>query len=244
MGKTRICAIALLAMLAVSAAALTPSAGTDYTKAGVKVGDTADYEVLQLSGSTFRYHLAVYKFESHTVFEGGVGEVNTTDVWINQTCYYSNGTLYSELSIPFSLFFGGGDLNWFIASGLKPGDASYWGKHYIQETVTMFAAGASRQVNMLSLLGGDVQSYWDEETGLLIKSCYKPWSDQPNWLNVTLEQTTAWQPTEKTFPVLVVVAIVGVPVVCASVVLLSWLRRGRRQISGRARSQRGKRATN
>ena len=168
----------LLVLLAWSANCTRMCMAADYTKVGVKVGDTADYETSVSYVDYNRTHMLVY---------GIIGTVITA----NFTDYNRDGTVNKTWQIAGDISIGAYPMFlYFTAANLTAGDPSYAGSTWtINETITMTVAGIPRTVNHIRLPDGSFEAYWDKATGLMTKLnafviIY--------WYNYTMISTDAW----------------------------------------------------
>jgi hypothetical protein len=157
-------ALLLLSLsLILFAATVQTSQAVDYTKVGVKVGDTADYSVTSQGGGTgFQngtMHLEV-KSVSGTIVSvdlSGTGIVSGTTVTGNIST--GSGSIFPYL----------------IASGLTAGDPLYSGSSIsITTTATKSLGGQSRTLNELTYgfsfpVTGSYDLDWDRATGLMVE---------------------------------------------------------------------------
>jgi hypothetical protein len=173
----------LISLLVVLSATLcsNPVRGADYTKVGVTLGATADYSLSETGSTANRMHVYVY---------GIVG----SQVTLNITKYYPNGTIASQLQFIVDLVAGGLYFNWLISGNLAPTDAIYSGASYvISDAPTRQVAGASRPQNHVVDTnywgsGNRVDFYWDQATGLATNMTV--WF--LGWTNFTLMSTSLW----------------------------------------------------
>jgi len=170
----------ILAVLLVLLALLgncTSASAADYTKVGVKLGNTADYKTSTDWGTYNRTQLLVY---------GIVGTI----IYLNLTDYYPNGTIANKHQVIGDLVIGNDFIYaYLLAANLTVGDPIYVGASMIiNETITMTFAGTPRTVNHLRLPDGLFEAYWDKATGLMTK--LNLWF--LGWLNMTIVSTDAW----------------------------------------------------
>jgi hypothetical protein len=179
MKKTCASALAVFSLLLVlSAASATPLA-PDYSKVGVKVGDTATYRSSFTTEIWNKTKLLVY---------GIVGTV----VYLNYTNYNPDGSptptgqwTIDVLAGSFLLF------GFLIAGNLTAGNPFYSGCPWaINGTSQMVVGGALRTVNHANYNGGGFNVYWDQATGLMTELHLS----FMGWQNYTLLSTTAWAP--------------------------------------------------
>jgi hypothetical protein len=171
--------VAVLFIFLASLANCTSALTVDYTKAGVKVGNTAEYKTSTGYGTYNRTHILVY------------GVILSGIVYLNFTNYYPNGTVASKYQIICDLVAGGvPGFAFLLAANLTAGDPVYsWAPMKINETITMTFAGTPRTVNHLRLPDGTFEAYWDKATGLV---CKLNWWYIVGWLNMTMMSTDAW----------------------------------------------------
>lgn len=227
----------MMTTLLVFSAMLTSSTAADYTKVGVKAGDTLDYSVsanigVPLTGTA---HVAVVGVVGTNVtmtvvftMTNGTQESLGT-IWGN----VSNG--YSGIGIPMFVF--------MICPNLAAGDAAVIDSEgssflVINGTTTMVAAGASRQVNYIlesfdmrtaPPAGGQlapippqvyVGMYWDKLTGVTAQCITNLGGD---WMNFTLTSTSLWLPD--IVPIVLIGAAVGGVVIAGIAVYLLKFRK-------------------
>jgi len=157
-----------------------PSAlAVDYTKVGVKVGNTANYKTSTSFGTYNGTQILVY------------GVILSGIVYLNFTYYYPNGTVASRYQIICDLIAGSIPGSAFLlAANLTAGNPIYSSAAMtINETITMTFAGTPRTVNHLRLPNGQFEAYWDKATGLVCKLNY---FYIVGWLNMTIMSTDAW----------------------------------------------------
>jgi hypothetical protein len=171
--------LALLSILLVLTATTSSTTATNYTKVGVKIGDTAVYHS-SFTGSTInKTVIQVY---------GIVG----TQVYLNFTDYYSNSTAapsYQMITDTFAGSFSG--WVYLIASNLTANDPIYSGCAYkINETKTMSIGGGTRTVNHLNATGWGfiINGYWDKTLGIMVKLDLFLWI---GWRNYTMISFTS-----------------------------------------------------
>lgn len=164
--KEFIFSLILLSLTMISAVTLTTSA-TDYTKVGVKAGDTAEY-VFSTPTSSGELNIHVL-------------QIDGTNVTVNMQETYSNGTekpyelVTGNLAGFFNLLF-----PYLVSANLSQGDSAIPNDtlYTISKTLTMNLNGINRTINYLNVtfpLGGllgtsGLQAYWDRATGLAIKT--------------------------------------------------------------------------
>jgi hypothetical protein len=177
--KTYLYSLAALSILLVLGATINPTMAADYNKVGVKVGDTATYKY-STTGSTDN---------KSTIFVWGVvGSL----VYLNFTIYTPSGTVDGKVQYLVDVY--AGELIprylYLIAGNLTKNDALYHGStgFWINDTTTMIISGVNRTVNHFRLPGGLWESWWDKETGLMVKANILYYV----WFNYTMISTTAW----------------------------------------------------
>lgn len=223
MRKKMVLGLGLLSMVLFVAMMCNPASAATYA-VGVKVNDTADYDVsTTLSGKTdaTKMHVLVY------------GVVGTT-VTLNLTYTFENGSQSKPEQLSGDV--AGSNNVWYylIAKNLTTNDPiSPSSILKINGTETMTAAGASRTVCHLNSTfifdSGNV--WWDRETGILVKSnlliLVSLWPLHFAWINATLTSTSIWSGGlfGLSTTTLIIIAVVGV-VVIAAIVLLA--RRGKK----------------
>jgi hypothetical protein len=180
MKRTFVSIVAVLSLLLVfSAVSATPLA-PDYTKVGVKVGQTAIYRSSFTGQPWNKTKILVY---------GIIGTV----VYLNQTNYMPDGVTIGSQGQTIVDVLAGSFLGYafLIAANLTTGDALYSGApETINETTQMVVAGALRTINHGSYYGGLFDAYWDKATGLMTQ--LNLWFLA--WGNFSLLSTTAWAP--------------------------------------------------
>jgi hypothetical protein len=182
MRKTRICAFAMLSLLVVSLTALTPSRAADYTKIGVRIGDTATYSFAATGWTVDRFTISVL-------------DVNGTLVKLNATYYNPNGSVNHTMILGPANVSRGQLGEYLLCANLSAHDPiCYVSEHStapaFSETVQMTVAGASRTVNHLNMSTPSimVDRWWDKATGLLVKRVHLA----PYSINLTLISTSLW----------------------------------------------------
>jgi hypothetical protein len=173
-----------LSILLFLVASTAPAAAADYTKVGVKVGDTATYWTA-MSGSTI----------NKTVFlvYGIVG----TAFYINYTYFLPNGAVSSQGQLVGDTVTGG-MMCALVAKNLTTNDRIYSGSPIkINDSSVSTFGGVSRIINHARISGGSYEYWWDKDTGLIVKvNLYVV-----GWLNMTMISTTAWFPAPSPVPV-------------------------------------------
>jgi hypothetical protein len=168
---------ALLVLLAWSMIYSHACIAADYTKVGLNVGNTADYQTSVTGRAYNRTHLLVYGIVG-TVIYGNFTDYNP-DNTVNQTYQIIGDILLGSNNIFF----------FFTAANLTAGDPIYSGASWtINETITMTVAGTSRTVNHIRTADGLFEAYWDKATGLMTK--LNAWYIY--WFNMTIISTNAW----------------------------------------------------
>jgi chitodextrinase len=164
-------------LIVVLSFALAPTtvAAEDYTKIGVKVGDTAEYSFTMTGVPT------------PTTLSYLISNVTGTNVTIS-----SAGSTIVSGNVSAG---GNGIWLYLIAANLTAGDPLYVGAPYsINETITMTAAGESRAINHFNLTttvsGYTVieEIYWDKLTGLM--TGINDYISGSGWTNQTLTTTS------------------------------------------------------
>jgi hypothetical protein len=185
MRKSLVYGLAMISVLLFLTVTYNPVAAADYTKVGVKIGDTATYKT--------GISLATYNKTTYLIY-GIVGSVVT----INETDYNPDGSVNGKTQDQVDVYNGAGSsllYTWayLIASGLQAYDPVYSGATYkINDTGYMVVCGANRSVNHMRADGGNTEAWWDRQTGLIVKLV---WSTFLGWFNYTMMSTTAWSPT-------------------------------------------------
>ena len=172
--------LALLSILFVLTATASSAAAADYTKIGVKIGDTATYALSETGSTDNTTTLLVW---------GILG----TQVYLNFTDYTPLGTVDVKRQVIADIYAGSSvgfiDLvagNLTVNNELYSGSTGYW----INDTTSMIISGLNRTVNHFKILGGDVEVWWDKATGLMVKSNF--FRHITGWYNLTMISTTAW----------------------------------------------------
>lgn len=164
MKKNIIFSLLLLSLIMLSITTL-PTSATDYTKVGVKVGDTADYSY-STPTEAGRLRIHIQKIAGTTVTVG----FSTLNPDGSEKPL---GNVTGDLSGTFNPLFGS-----LIASDLSQNDSIFPGSIYtIDKTTTMIVTGVNRTVNHVSYSqtsgpSGNHQyldAYWDKATGLSVK---------------------------------------------------------------------------
>lgn len=198
----------------VFASAPTPSRAADYTKVGVRVGDTADY-VSSITGKNYtRLHILVYGLTAGTV------------VTLELTYYDSNGKQYPWGTVTGDTYLGSGYIFYYlVAPNLVEDEGIFHGASYtINETTTLTVAGVSRSVNHLRLDGFYyLDIYWDQSTGIVVKCSI--WFI--GWTNLTMTSTSLWSAGLSSTQLLIIGGAVVVMLV--AVAYYVGRRRGRRK---------------
>ena len=173
----------------------------DYSNVGVAVGDTAVYSVSMTSSEVTSLHLLVH---------GVVG----TDVTLNLTWYYPNGTVQSTHQIPGDISIGENYIwIYLVASGLQANDpptsvASY----YINSTGPAVMAGAIRMVNQIALPSGTLFMIYDVVSGLVLQCNIVFFM---SWMNLTMIDTSFGNPLFRITTIGIIVGVVVVLIVAA-----------------------------
>jgi hypothetical protein len=195
-------ALAVFSVLLFASAITTLSKAADYNKVGVKAGDTAEYSTSISSTNEVSMLIRIISVSAYMVT-------------INVTYNYSTGPTQTDV-VYFDVSRGTGFISILTAPGLSVGDPVYLGSSAaIMDIIPMNVTGMTRTVNHynFSIPGfAYEESYWDRDTGLLVKSSNR----NPNFSeNITLISTTAFS----SVAVLVVVAgVVGALIVIVVVV--------------------------
>lgn len=156
MRRSLVYSLVALSILMVLVASTTPAVAADYTKVGVKVGDTATYRTA-MSGSVV--NKTVY------LIYGIVGTV----FYINYTYFLPNGAVSSQGQLVGDTVTGG-ILNVLVAKNLTANDRIYSGSPIkINDSSVMTFGGVSRVINHARILNGTDESWWDKDTGLIVK---------------------------------------------------------------------------
>jgi len=180
--KRVIVSIGILSVLLFVTTAYNPASATTYA-VGVRVGDTADYDVSITPEPDFaKMHVLVY-------------DISGTTVTLDVSYIFKNGSHSASIQYTGDIETGSGDALWMwylIAKSLTTGDPILSGLLVkINDTGTMTVAGASRTVCHLNInwaLVGNM--WWDQETGILVKSNIAIIFF--GWYNVTLTSTSLW----------------------------------------------------
>lgn len=211
MRKSLVLGIATLSMLLFVAAVYNPASATTYA-VGVKVGDTADYNVaLTSSANATRMHVFVY------------GIVGTT-VTLNYSYTLKNGTTLKPLQISGDVATSSGLLLLFLlAKNLTKNDPIGSGSVFkINDTGTMEVAGATRTVNHFNITGFGIigNIWWDKDTGILVKSAIG--IIFVGWWNTTLTATSLWSAGlfGMSTTTLLLIGVVAIVVIALVVVLV------------------------
>ncbi len=199
----------VLSILLVLVASTTPAVAADYTKVGVKVGDTATYRTAMSSSTVNKTVFLIY---------GIVG----TSFYINYTYFLPNGTVFNQGQLVGDTVTGG-MLDVLVAKNLTTNDSIYSGSPIkINDSSVLTFAGVSRIINHARILDGLYEFWWDKDTGLIVKMNF----GSTPWLNITMISTTAWFPMARPglfdnplmLPLLVMSALVVVLLVAIAVV--------------------------
>jgi hypothetical protein len=177
--KRLLCTLAALSIFMLIVASAGNVAAADYTKVGVKPGDTATYRSSFTTLDDNKTDFLVW---------GVVG----TLVYLNITNYHPNGAVDSRTQFPIDVYIGGLGSVYLIAGGLSANDEIYHGSrgagYWINDTSTMAVAGISRTVNHLRTPDGQFEVWWDKETGLMVKANLF----NLYWFNYTMMSTTTF----------------------------------------------------
>jgi len=212
--KTYLSALAALSIFLVLSAASAAPLAPDYTKVGVKLGDTADYRTSFTVTTWNRTHILVY---------GIVGTVIT----LNYTFYDPSGTVGSSGQMVGDIYNGAGSIvDYLIAADLTALNPIYVGAaEAINDTSQMTVAGALRTINHIDYYGGFFEAYWDQATGLMTELHLMTFV---GWMNHTLLSTTAWSAPSllNMTTIALVEGIVIIVLLIALIVVASRRRRG------------------
>lgn len=160
----------------------------DFSKVGVKTGTTATYS---FSASNSEVNRVDLNFTS----------VAGTTVTLSYIWYNPDGSENSSWVDTGDVSTGGGVTAisaFLIPSNLSAGDPIFSGSLLtINETVSMFTAGAYRTVNHSNWIttSGSYRHdlYWDKQTGLMVRLTLRSGSSGgPYSQNVTLTSTSPW----------------------------------------------------
>lgn len=145
---------ALCLLLVVSGAAAAPLA-PDYTKVGVKVGDTTIYRVRHTVQPANKSRIVVHEI---------LGPVVT----LNRTLYLPDGSVIMHEQQPTDLRTGTGITYFLLAANLAAGDPMYSIPHSmaINDTVLMLVGGALRVINQARYPAAGLEGYWDRLSGV------------------------------------------------------------------------------
>jgi hypothetical protein len=190
---------AVFALVLFSSSIIVASQAADYTKIGVKVGDTTDYST---------------DYSSYDRLRIEVTEVTGVFVNFTYTYYWSNGTVVHASSARGNVSHG--DLaELLVCGGLQAGDPLYLGAaQYFNNTLSMEIAGVTRTVNEL-IIEGDVHVYYDKQTGIFAKLVH------PGGSNYTMISTNMWGPNDNTVLILVG-GVAAAAIVVAAVVAIHY----------------------
>lgn len=161
---TRKTALILVSLsLIIFAATVQASQAADYTKVGVKVGDTADYSV-SATGAGSGYASGAMHLEVQSV------SGTTITIKLSGTGIPGNATPSGDISTGSGALF-----PFVIAANLATSDAVYSGAIWsISGSATMNVAGQSRTVNQMSYsvtiltITVSYSVNWDKATGLFV----------------------------------------------------------------------------
>jgi len=190
----------VLTVLLVSSTFIVASRAADYTKIGVKVGDSANYSVESHAHSCDRLQI-------------NVTEVTGTVVNLTYTYSWSNGTIVNSGHDRGDVSTGYHDF--LYCGGLKKGDLTYIGSTwYFNDTVTMEFAGANRTVNVLY---ASVTEYFDQATGMVVKLVQSEGED-----NFTMISTNMWSAASPPGPTIdPTLLLIGGGIVVAAIVVVA-----------------------
>jgi multisubunit Na+/H+ antiporter MnhC subunit len=149
-------------MLLCAAAVAVPSLAADYTQVGVENGDWVGYSYT-LSSSGTGSMSGTARID--------ITQVSGTHVTVSYKVTYSSLSVTQNYTGDISTG-SGGICSFVIAAGLSAGDLLYMGAPFtINETISMYIAGASRTLNTLaiSVAGASMNLWFDKETGMLLK---------------------------------------------------------------------------
>jgi hypothetical protein len=209
--------LVLLTALLVSSASLGFASAVDYTKVGVKNGDTAHYSGIGGTAGNITTGTMDLLFWNIT---GTIVSANATLRWPNGTLILAttakgnltDGVQYGVFPIFVFLVVPNLSVN---DSMVIDSPGQYW---KINETITMTAGGASRSVNHLIAPGapnGLWDLYWDKETGITVKASIQ--TDPGNWMNWTMTSTSLWSGGLPVTTLILIAAGVGVVVIVVAV---------------------------
>ncbi|WXG47020.1 MAG: hypothetical protein WED05_10235 [Candidatus Atabeyarchaeum deiterrae] len=186
--KTLVYSLAAISLLLIAMIAVVPSSAADYTKVGVKAGDTAHY-TLEVTNFTAGMTMSVY-----------VKNVTGVMVGVNLTILNPDSSLNDTEMMLGNITDGSGFLFPFyplVASNLKQGDLIYDhpGNPAINETIPVNIAGYSRTVNFVNLTSDPanyMRIWWDQPTGLVVQIRMLLSDMGMGSINATLTSTTAF----------------------------------------------------
>jgi hypothetical protein len=209
MRRSLILVLAIFSASIIFSSVLTPSVAADYTKVGVKVGDTAEYlvsDVSHIHGVNYTTGKPVYFYydttEAYDRLRVTVTNVTGTNVTLSLTLYFPNGKVYENSLVSCDVSSGMCDFFWpsvlwglIIAANLSVGDPIYIGSsRVINETVNMRIASKYR-LNHVGSPESGYEAYWDKASGLLVErhsesilmadTTYGGYTEI-NWINMTL----------------------------------------------------------
>jgi hypothetical protein len=178
--------VALVVLIVLSTLVVSSSAA-DYTKVGVKAGDTADYKIVSSNPKM-----------NGAVIHASIQKVEGTVVTINGSVHYTNGTVQAEF-ISGDISLGQNSSYYFlICANLTRGDPIYVdSKMNITETASMSVLGVSREVNHLSSSSilGRFDVYWDKLSGLMTRLEASSWGFQ---ITIAITSTSLWIASSQT----------------------------------------------
>jgi hypothetical protein len=217
MKRSTVFALAILTATLVFSASINSVSSADYSKIGVKNGDTGIYS---MSGGP---EGATLTGTARTIFFNITG----TLVWMNLTITFSNGTTMPTITSAGYVDTGeseGGFLPLFIfllAANLTAGDcmvnnteATGWN---INETIPMIVAGVNRTVNHCSFMGGAWDLYFDKATGISVKANVQVDDAPVTWMNWTMTSTSLWSGGLPVTTIVLIGVGVGAVIVVAAV---------------------------
>jgi hypothetical protein len=218
MNKKSICALALLSVLLVYCSVLAPSIAADYTKVGVKQGDTASYVVERTD------------FPSDLTGTAYVINVTGALVGLNLTFYNPGGSINSTLETVGNVTSGDGfplPIWFLVAPNLAEGDKIYDIDHAptFNDTVSMNIAGYSRTANLLNLTDDPsnyLRTWLDQATGLFLQLM---WHTTTVSYNITLTATSVFGGGISPTTLLLIVGAAAAVIVVAVATLMLRRRR-------------------
>jgi hypothetical protein len=218
MNKKSMYALALLSVLLVYCSVLTPSVAADYTKVGVKQGDTA-----------------AYSYEATEYPPGMTGTahiLNVTGVLVglNLTIYNPGGSINSTLETVGNITSGSGFPipMWFLVAPNLTKDDKIYGLDYVptfNDTVSMNIAGYSRTANLLNITmdsSNYVRVWLDQATGLFLQLRLRATTTS---YNITLTSTSVFGGGISPTTLLLIVGAAAAVIVVAAAALMLRRRR-------------------